>query len=53
MAGGYQRHHEEFGDCFDPAHSGVEMMEFEVRDERTGRWRTKKVPACAECFGLK
>jgi len=53
MAGGYQRHLDEFGNCFDPAHSGVEMMRFEFQDERTGRWRTREVPACAECFGLK
>jgi len=53
MAGGYQRHLDEFGNCFDSAHSGVEMMRFEFQDERTERWRTREVPACAECFGLK
>jgi len=53
MAGGYQRHLDEFGNCFDSTHSGVEMMRFEFQDERTGRWRTREVPACAECFGLK
>jgi len=48
-----QRHLDEFGMCFDSSHSGTEMMQFEVQDERTGRYHMKKIPACAECFGLK
>jgi len=53
MPGNYQRHLEEFGNCTcGNSRSGVEMMSLESQDERTGRWRTRKVPACADCFGL-
>jgi hypothetical protein len=52
MVSGFQQHLDEFGNCFDHDHSGVEMMKFEFRDER-GRHYHEEVPACAECFGLK
>jgi hypothetical protein len=53
MAGGHKRHLEEFGMCeCGSRRSGVEQMDFEFQDERTGRWKTERVPACADCFGL-
>lgn len=53
MPGNYQKHLEEFGNCTcGSQRSGVETMNLESKDERTGRWRTRKVPACADCFGL-
>jgi len=50
---GFERHLDEFGNCFDSSHSGIEMMSFEFQNERTGRYYHEDVPACAECFGLK
>lgn len=50
---GFKRHLDEFGNCFDPGHSGTEMMNFEFHDERRDRYYFEEVPACAECFGLK
>jgi hypothetical protein len=53
MAGSHKKHLDRFGTCeCGSQRSGTEPMEFEVQDERTGRYRTKKVPACADCFGL-
>jgi len=52
MPGNYQKHLDEFGNCTcGSARSGVEPMSLESQD-RHGRWRTRKVPACADCFGL-
>jgi hypothetical protein len=52
MAGGHERHLDQFGMCQCKNRNGIETMEFEVQDERTGRYRMKRVPACADCFGL-
>lgn len=53
MPGNHQRHLEEFGMCTCGNPSGeVEPMALEHQDERTGRWRTERVPACADCWGL-
>jgi len=53
MPGNYSQHLDEFGNCTcGSSRSGVEMMSLESQDERTGRWRTREVPACADCFGL-
>lgn len=54
MPGSQERHLDEFGMCQCGNPSGeIEMMVFEYQDERTRRWKTEKVPACADCFGLR
>lgn len=52
MPGNHQRHLEEFGMCQCDERSGTETMDLEYQEELTGRWKTEKVPACADCFGL-
>lgn len=51
MPGNYNTHLDRFGLCQCDNRSGTEYMDLEVEDEY-GRFRTKKTPACADCFGL-
>lgn len=52
MPGNYERHLDDFGFCkCGSRRSGTETMILESQDE-WGRWRTERVPACADCFGL-
>jgi hypothetical protein len=52
MPGSYERHLDGFGFCeCGPQRSGIETMVLESKDE-WGRWKTERVPACADCFGL-
>lgn len=56
MPGNYRQHYEKFGDCecqykYPRDSTDTEILNLEYQDE-LGRWRTKKVPACSECFGL-
>lgn len=54
MPGNYQKHLDEFGNCTCGNPSGeTEAMSLETQNERTGRWKTQKVAACADCYGLK
>lgn len=53
MPGNFQRHLDDFGLCSCGNPSGrTEGMRLESQDERTGRWTTELVAACADCFGL-
>lgn len=51
--GTMESHLDRFGMCTCGNPSGeTEMMNIETQDERTGRHRVEKMPACADCFGL-
>lgn len=52
MPGNYQRHLEDFGICQCNNRSGIEYMDLEVQNERTGLYHVEKIPACADCFGM-
>lgn len=53
MPGNHKQHLEEFGMCRCNGRTDTEMLNLEYQEELTGRWKTEKVPACAECWGLK